>query len=436
MSVFVNTVVFDFGLPKPELKMLSVHQWIRSLGITLEQIYGLMPVTLASTQMVRLKFNKQADYEAFLCKFEGSQKMIVSDDQTVNVTVKAEGTRERYVRICDVPFEVPLEEVKKRLNQYGKVSSIRRESYASKQPEDGYFPTLSGWITVRMEISKNIPSYMMFGGERAMIKYQGQIPTCMLCSATGHFGHKCPNKGAKSNHETWKQPGRRAEPKKGAQEKNLNQGGSADGTKRTKSYAAVTAGDKGDAGATQNTGPNESSMEPATEVVQEATAASSGSDPTPNLQPDSESAVMLPETAASVTVISSGASIEETKASPCPEDEIWYHVAGNKKIRISKPSSEELQEANTEGEITMEESAEPTGDEGEASLPFDTLDESVDFSLSFPGTPAGQSPTGPDWVAEDQRERFRKTDLKMMGGRGRGAATEKPYRTPPNKNSQ
>ena len=76
MSVFVNTVVFYFG-PKPELKMLSVHQWIRSLGITLEQIYGLMPVTLASTQMVGLKFNKQADYEAFLCKFEGSQKLIV-----------------------------------------------------------------------------------------------------------------------------------------------------------------------------------------------------------------------------------------------------------------------------------------------------------------------------------------------------------------------
>ena len=422
MSVFVNTVVFDFGLPKPELKMLSVHQWIRSLGITLEQIYGLMPVTLASTQMVRLKFNKQADYEAFLCKFEGSQKLIVSDDQTVNVTVKAEGTRERYVRICDVPFEVSLDEVKKRLNQYGKVSSIRRETYASRQPEDGYFPTLSGWITARMEISKNIPSYMMFGGERAMIKYQGQIPTCMLCSATGHFGHKCPNKGAKSNHETWKQPGKRAESKKGAQEKNPKQGSPTDGAEKSKTYAAVTAGDKGNTSATQTTDPGDSSMETATDADQEAAAVDPEGAPIQLLQPVNESMAILPETPATKIVNLSSEAVEESKAAS--SDDIWYLLAGNKKVRISPPSSEVPHEANIEDEAAI------NVDKDDVALPFDTLDESVDFSISFPGTPVAQT------AAEDQRERFRKTDLKMMCGRGRSTATEKPYQAPSNKNSQ
>jgi hypothetical protein len=57
-----------------------------------------MPLTLASTQMVGLKFDKQVDYEGFLFKFEGSQEINVSDDQTVNVTIKTEGRRENDLR--------------------------------------------------------------------------------------------------------------------------------------------------------------------------------------------------------------------------------------------------------------------------------------------------------------------------------------------------
>lgn len=190
--------------------MRTIHQWIRSLGVKEEQVYGLMPVLLAETQTIRLKFVDKKSYEEFMLKYEG-QRWMRDNDRNLTVIVKPAGVKEKYVRISDTPFEVEIDEIREVLQEYGKVFTIKRETYMALNPEDGYFKTFSGWVTVRMSINKNIPSFLMLGGERVSIKYHGQIPTCRICNQEGHYGHACPGRRVKNKMENGRFPGKWAQ---------------------------------------------------------------------------------------------------------------------------------------------------------------------------------------------------------------------------------
>jgi hypothetical protein len=51
-----------------------------------------------------------------------------------------------------------------------------------------------------MTVTKNIPSYIKIGSYRAIVKYEGQRPTCRLCDGETHFSNTCPR--TRRNRET------------------------------------------------------------------------------------------------------------------------------------------------------------------------------------------------------------------------------------------
>ena len=189
---FVSTVDFDFG-KQPALRMLTVHRWLRALGVRDEQVYGIMSIAQAETRIVRLKFKEESDYRAFFDKYAGVLGMSTEEETVFHVTVREAGTRDTFVRLIDVPFEMPGDAIKAALQPYGAVLSLRREKYMGSAEND-YFQVLTGTVTAKMSLNRHVPSYLRVAEQRIIAKYPGQPATCMICNQPGHMAVNCPAK--------------------------------------------------------------------------------------------------------------------------------------------------------------------------------------------------------------------------------------------------
>ncbi|XP_045027946.1 uncharacterized protein LOC123471107 [Daphnia magna] len=98
---------------------------------------------------------------------------------------------EKFVRIAGIPQNLDLGVVKTRLKEFGTIIDARWERYRVAE-DDVLYPVLATWMIVRMTLTKNIPSYITIGSYRAMVKYEGQKPTCRLCDDETHFSYNCP----------------------------------------------------------------------------------------------------------------------------------------------------------------------------------------------------------------------------------------------------
>ena len=111
MSLFVNTVELDFGLPKPALQIKQIHNWLRTVGVAENKVFSIMAVLFAETQTVRDKLNNE-DYTELKNTHEGI-RTIKDNERNIQVIIRPAGIKEKYVRLTDIPFEIELEEVKK-----------------------------------------------------------------------------------------------------------------------------------------------------------------------------------------------------------------------------------------------------------------------------------------------------------------------------------
>ncbi|KAI9550770.1 hypothetical protein GHT06_004557 [Daphnia sinensis] len=83
------------------------------------------------------------------------------------------------VRIQHFKFDDDLNQLARRLRDYGSMSRIFWDTYQDRSlPKWNGIKT--GVVNVDMEIRKNIPSYINFGNYKLplMVSYGGQMPTC------------------------------------------------------------------------------------------------------------------------------------------------------------------------------------------------------------------------------------------------------------------
>ncbi|KAK4030461.1 hypothetical protein OUZ56_023606 [Daphnia magna] len=111
------------------------------------------------------------------------------------LSVVAQSLNAQAFKRSSVPRRIPqnldLGIVQTRLKEFGNVIEARWERYRVAEDEVLY-PVLATWMIVRMTVTKNIPSYITIGSYRAMVKYEGQKPTCRLCDEETHFSYDCP----------------------------------------------------------------------------------------------------------------------------------------------------------------------------------------------------------------------------------------------------
>ena len=87
-------------------------------------------------------------------------------------------------------FEVDQRLVTRVLGQYGTVSDMRWCKYGEGELK-GIF---NGKRQFRMELDRDIPSFLFIGGSKAHIRYFGQPRTCFKCGEEGHEARSCPNR--------------------------------------------------------------------------------------------------------------------------------------------------------------------------------------------------------------------------------------------------
>jgi hypothetical protein len=186
-----NSVDLDFGNQTPKLHMRTVHGFVRTLNVPPEELLGLVAVLDRRNQVARVTFKTEARTREFLNKFEGTTKAVV-EGREINVVIRDSNVDEKFVRIAGIPQNLELGVVQTRLREFGTVIDMRWERYRTVQGDDVMYPVLATWMIVRMTVTKNIPSYVNIGSYRAIVKYEGQRPTCRLCDDESHFSNTCP----------------------------------------------------------------------------------------------------------------------------------------------------------------------------------------------------------------------------------------------------
>ncbi|KAJ8049920.1 Zinc finger CCHC domain-containing protein 3 [Holothuria leucospilota] len=94
------------------------------------------------------------------------------------------------VTVLYLPFEVDQRLVARVLSQYGTVSEMRWCKYTAGELK-GIF---NGKRQFRMELVRDIPSFLFIGGSKAHIRYFCQPRTCFRCGEEGHEAKSCPNR--------------------------------------------------------------------------------------------------------------------------------------------------------------------------------------------------------------------------------------------------
>ena len=91
----------------------------------------------------------------------------------------------KWVSVQCLPYGIPLEEVKRVLNPFGKIFHAKHEYMEG---------VTTGTISVQMEVKANIPSKVQIKGHSCLIFYNGQQRTCFICQAPDHITKNCPRR--------------------------------------------------------------------------------------------------------------------------------------------------------------------------------------------------------------------------------------------------
>lgn len=121
---------------------------------------------------------------------------IVAEKKGFNIPVYMEDNATN-VRVHDLPPGISNAVVADVMQQYGKVKSVARELWRK------FFPGIpNGVRVVRIELDKNIPSYIRISDQVCTITYRSQVSTCRQCKRTSHPNKKCSDVSGEPKKKT------------------------------------------------------------------------------------------------------------------------------------------------------------------------------------------------------------------------------------------
>lgn len=100
------------------------------------------------------------------------------------------------VRVLDLPWRMSHQVVERALSQYGE--QLGKMSYEYWRINNKTSTVSNGTRVVRMKVTKPIPSYIQVGEYTAVILYEGQQATCVVCNGP-HMVKDCTQKGQKKS---------------------------------------------------------------------------------------------------------------------------------------------------------------------------------------------------------------------------------------------
>lgn len=139
------------------------------------------------SSVVYVKLINEAVCDGVVQAHKQGLKFRHSDGHIGDVTIDRSGLGLRTIRVFELPFEVPSDVVIAALQPYGRVLSHVAEKWQTFTT----YPVLNGVRQIKIELTKHVPSYLVIGGCRAIIIYDGQPKTCSGCGKEGHVRSEC-----------------------------------------------------------------------------------------------------------------------------------------------------------------------------------------------------------------------------------------------------
>ncbi|XP_065084820.1 uncharacterized protein LOC135714470 [Ochlerotatus camptorhynchus] len=203
-----NTIKFSFSHCDAKPNIGEIVNFAKALDANpaeMEAVYRI-----GEERGVFMKFKSE---EAMLHSLTFNSEDLIfhyANGTTAKVRMSHAGEFIQYVRVYDLPPEVPDNELDKVLGKYGKIKRIIREKF----PTDLCFEVYTGIRGVYMDVKKEIPTSLHFFNGKGNIFYDGNKDKCFLCKADGHRKLSCPKRKARKEPEKQlKEKGKQSERK-------------------------------------------------------------------------------------------------------------------------------------------------------------------------------------------------------------------------------
>ena len=184
-----NTLVCSFDPASPRITAWDIHEWIHEAlqipeqDVLLVQIDGLR-------RQVYIKLTTSEQVIAIIQKTNGSVDYNYPSGEIFRVTIDVAGLGTKRVRIANLPPEVPDDILRDTMKQYGKIISIRTETWSTTYR----YKVSNGIRNVHIVMSRHIPPTLTVAGNKVLLSYDGQPFTCYTCGEEGHVASTCPQK--------------------------------------------------------------------------------------------------------------------------------------------------------------------------------------------------------------------------------------------------
>ena len=191
MARRVNTALFVIDGDGEVLSALEFQRFLKNgLKLHCQDVEGIQREF--GSQRVYVKFKTQEVCDRIVAASDGKHHHVTEEGVAHAITVSHTGFGYKDVKVFNVPFELSNAAVSRALEQYGRVHRVINASYGRDYP----FPVDSGIRILKMELRKNIPSFVNIGvsGVRATVVYEGQVRTCAVCNEPGHLRFDCPRR--------------------------------------------------------------------------------------------------------------------------------------------------------------------------------------------------------------------------------------------------
>lgn len=192
----VNTIQFQFPVGSPPPSWAEIAEFMKRLNSDLMQMEAAYKTPQKKSLCV--KFKSLEAMEQTLQQNHELLKFRYANGITVDVHMCTAGRNNAYVRVFDLPPEIPDNALSRIFSAYGKVGSIVREKFPAGMGLDHLHNGVRG---VYVDIEHEFPPSLEICNWRARIFYEGLKNRCFSCNQEGHRRDSCPQQNTRKLKE-------------------------------------------------------------------------------------------------------------------------------------------------------------------------------------------------------------------------------------------
>lgn len=199
-AMICNTVQFRFPVGAVPPSWEEIAEFIKKLNLDQTQLETVYKMPRDKSVCIKLKSSDA--FEDVLQRNEERLKFAYFSGAIVEVCMSIAGRIISYVRVFDLPPELPDNTISLALGEFGKVENVVREKFPVGLGLDHVQTGVRG---VYIDIGKDIPASLELNNWRARIFYDGLKNRCFACNMEGHRKDSCPQR------KVWKKKEKRNE---------------------------------------------------------------------------------------------------------------------------------------------------------------------------------------------------------------------------------